>query len=82
MIFEAINQIKSAMQITVDLDDSQDEIEYRWNLAKKISEHSKLFLEGTISGGDFLDLAETTGIDIDQYANEIEENLEEIGLLL
>lgn len=82
MICKAINQIKSAIQIIVDFDAPQEEIEYRWNLAKKISQHSKLFLEGRISGGDFLDLAETTEIDIDQYADEVEENLEEIGLFL
>jgi len=82
MTFEAINKIKSALQIVINLDDSVEEIEYRWNLAKKISAHSKLFLEGRISGGDFLDLAETTEIDIDQYADEVEENLEEIGLFL
>ena len=70
------------MQIIVDLDAAAaEEIEYRWNLAHKISKHSKLFLEGKISGGDFLDLAETTGIDIDQYSEEVEENLEEVGFL-
>lgn len=79
---EAINRIKSALQIVIDLDSPREEIEYRWNLANKISQHSKLFLEGRISGGDFLDLAETTEIDIDQYADEVEENLEEIGLFL
>ena len=79
---ETINRIKSALQIVIDLDSSKEEIEYRWNLANKISQHSKLFLEGRVSGGDFLDLAETTEIDIDQYADEIEENLEEIGLFL
>ncbi|MEG4027568.1 MULTISPECIES: hypothetical protein [unclassified Microcoleus] len=82
MTSEAINKIKSALQIVINLDDSIEEIEYRWNLAKQISQHSKLFLEGRISGGDFLDLAEATEIDIDQYADEVEENLEEIGLLL
>lgn len=82
MISEIVNQIKSGLQIVIDFDASQEEIEYRWNLAKKISQHSKLFLEGRISGGDFLDLAETTEIDIDQYADEVEENLEEIGLFL
>jgi hypothetical protein len=82
MISEAINQIKSALQIVVDLDAPEEEIEYRWNLAKQISQHSRLFLEGRISGGDFLDLAETTQIDIDQYADEVEENLEEIGFFL
>ena len=82
MTSKAINQIKSALQIVVDFDASQEEIEYRWNLAKQISQHSKLFLEGHISGGDFLDLAETTEIDIDRYADEVEENLEEIGLFL
>ena len=81
MISTAINQIRSALQIVIDLDSAKDEIQYRWNLAKKISQHSKLFLEGRISGGDFLDLAETTEIDIDQYAEEVEENLEEIGFL-
>ena len=75
----AINQIRSALQIVVDLDSSREEIEYRWNLAHKIGQHSKLFLEGRISGRDFLDLAETTEIDIDQYANEVEDNLEQIG---
>jgi anthranilate phosphoribosyltransferase len=40
-----------------------------------------LFLEGQISGSDFLDLAETTGINIDLYSEEVEENLEEIGFL-
>ena len=79
---QAIGQIRSALQIVIDLDSSRDEIEYRWNLAHQISQHSKLFLEGKISGGDFLDLAETTEIDIDQYADEVEENLEEIGLFL
>ena len=79
---EAINRIKSALQIVIDLDSSAEEIEYRWNLANKINKHSKLFLEGRISGGDFLDLAETTGIDIDLYSDEVEENLEEIGLFL
>ena len=79
---EAINRIKSALQIVIDLDSSIEEIEYRWNLAHKISQHSKSFLEGRISGGDFLDLAETTEIDIDQYADEVEDNLEEIGLFL
>lgn len=79
---EAINRIKSALQIVVDLDSSKEEIEYRWNLANKISQHSKSFLEGRISGGDFLDLAETTEIDIDKYADEVEENLEEIGLFI
>ncbi|MEG4121757.1 hypothetical protein QUA43_30335 [Microcoleus sp. N9_B4] len=82
MTSEAINKIKSALQIVIDLDDSIEEIEYRWNLAKQISHHSRLFLEGQISGGDFLDLVETTEIDIDQYADEVEENLEEIGLFL
>ena len=79
---EAINQIRSSLQIVIDLDSSIEEIEYRWNLAHQISQHSRLFLEGQISGGDFLDLAETTEIDIDQYADEVEENLEEIGLFL
>ena len=79
---EAINQIKSALQIAINLDSPVEEIEYRWNLAQKISQHSKLFLEGRISGSDFLDLAETTEIDIDGYAEEVEENLEEIGFLV
>jgi len=79
---EAVNRIKAALQIVIDLDSSREEIEYRWSLARKISQHSKLFLEGQISGGDFLDLAETTEINIDQYADEVEENLEEIGLFL
>jgi hypothetical protein len=82
MTFEAIDRIKSLLQIVVDLDACQDEIEYRWSLAQKISKHSKLFLEGRISGGDFLDLAETTEIDIDQYADEVKANLEEIGFFL
>lgn len=79
---EALSRIRSSLQIVIDLDESAEEIERRWNLAKKISQHSKLFLEGKISGGDFLDLAETTEIDIDQYADEVEENLEEIGFFL
>jgi hypothetical protein len=77
----AISRIRSALQIEIDLDSSIEEIEYRWSLAKKIGQHSKLFLEGKISGSDFLDLAETTEIDIDQYSEEIEENLEIIGFL-
>jgi hypothetical protein len=81
MSTEAVNRIRSSLQIVINLDDSREEIEYRWHLAKKISQHSKLFLEGKITGGDFLDLAETTEIDIDQYADEVEENLEEIGFL-
>ncbi len=79
---QAISRIRSALQIVIDLDSSREEIEYRWHLAHKINQHSKLFLEGKISGGDFLDLAETTELDIDQYADEVEENLEEIGFLL
>lgn len=79
---QAIGQLRSALQIVIDLDSSREEIEYRWNLAHKISEHSKLFLEGKISGTDFLDLVETTELDIDQYADEVEENLEEIGFFL
>jgi hypothetical protein len=82
MFSEALSRVRSSLQIVIDLDDSKEEIERRWHLAKKISQHSKLFLEGKISGGDFLDLAETTEIDIDQYADEVEENLEEIGFLL
>ncbi len=82
MSTKAINRIKSALQIVIDLDSPMEEIEYRWNLAHKISQHSKLFLEGHITGGDFLDLAETTEIDIDKYADEVEENLEKIGLFL
>jgi hypothetical protein len=78
---DAIEQIRSSLQITIDSDATPEEIEYRWNLACKISQHSKLFLEGKISGSDFLDLAETTEIDIDQYAAEVEENLEVIGFL-
>jgi hypothetical protein len=82
MIFDAISRIRSSLQIIVDLDEAEEEIERRWDLSRKISQHSKLFLEGKISGGDFLDLAETTEIDIDQYSQEIEENLEKIGFLL
>jgi len=78
---DPIDCIKSSLQIIVDLDAAEEEIEYRWNLGHKISQHSKWFLEGKISGGDFLDLVETTGIDIDQYGEEIEDNLEEIGFL-
>jgi len=78
---DPIDFIKSSLQIIVDLDAAEEEIDYRWNLAHKISQHSKLFLEGKISGGEFLDLAETTGINIDQYSEEIEDNLEEIGFL-
>ena len=81
MIFDPISRIRSSLQIIVDLDAAEEEIDYRWNLARKISQYSKLFLEGKISGGDFLDLAETTEIDIDQYSHEVEENLEEIGFL-
>jgi hypothetical protein len=81
MPFDAISQIRSSLQIVVDLEASAEEIKYRWSLAKKINQHSKLFLEGQISGSDFLDLAETTEIDIDQYADEVEENLEGIGFL-
>jgi hypothetical protein len=79
---DPIDSIKSSLQIIVDLDAAEEEIDYRWNLARKISQHSKLFLEGKISGGDFLDLAETTGIDIDEYSQEVEENLEDIGFLV
>jgi hypothetical protein len=81
MSHEAISRIRSALQIVIDPDAATEEIQWRWNLARKINQHSKLFLEGRISGGDFLDLAETTEIDIDQYADEIEQNLEEIGFL-
>lgn len=83
MTFEniAINRVKSSLQIVIDLDSSIEEIEYRWHLAQQINQHSKLFLEGKISGADFLDLAEMTEIDIDQYADEVEENLEKIGFL-
>ena len=80
-ISDPINRIRSSLQIVVDLDAAQEEIEYRWHLAHKISQHSKWFLEGKISGGDFLDLVESTEIDIDQYSEEVEENLEEIGFL-
>jgi len=82
MTVDPIALIKSSLQITIDCDAVAEEIEYRWNLAQKISKHSKLFLEGKISGGDFLDLAESTEIDIDRYADEVEENLEEIGFLV
>jgi len=83
MVDEAIAKIRSSLQIVVDLDaSSSEEIEYRWNLSRQIASHSKLFLEGKISGGDFLDLAETTEIDMDLYVGEIEENLEEIGFLI
>jgi len=76
-----IHKLRSALQIVVDLDLAQEEIEGCWQIACAISQHSKLFLEGKISGGDFLDLAETTGVLIDQYADEVEQNLEEIGFL-
>ena len=82
MSLDPINRIRSSLQIIVDLDATEEEIDYRWRLAHKISQHSKLFLEGKISGGDFLDLAETTGIDIDQYSEEVEDNLEKIGFLV
>jgi hypothetical protein len=82
MTFDAISRIRSSLQIVVDLDAAVEEIEFRWNLARQINQHSKLFLEGRISGSDFLDLAETTEIDIEQYADEVEENLEEIGFFL
>jgi hypothetical protein len=72
MIFDAISRIRSTLQIIVDLDEAKEEIEYRWNLAHKISNHSQLFLEVKISLADFLDLAESTEIDIDQYSAEIE----------
>jgi hypothetical protein len=75
-MIDPIELIRSSLQITIDSDATAEEIDYRWNLARKISQHSRLFLEGKISGGDFLDLAETTEIDIDQYADEVEENLE------
>jgi hypothetical protein len=78
---DPIENIKSSLQIIVDFDAAEEEIEHRWCLAHKISQHSKWFLEGKISGGDFLDLAETTGINIDEYIEEIEDNLEEIGFL-
>jgi hypothetical protein len=80
-MIDPISLVRSSLQIIVDLDAAEEEIDYRWNLARKISQHSKWFLEGKISGGDFLDLAETTEIDIDQYSEELEENLEEIGFL-
>jgi hypothetical protein len=82
MKFDPIKRVRSSLQIIVDFDSAEEEIEYRWKLAHKISQHSKLFLEGKISGGDFLDLAESTGIDIDQYSEEVEDNLEEIGFLV
>jgi hypothetical protein len=82
MIDKAISCISSSLQIAIDPDAAEEEILYRWDLARKINQHSRLFLEGKISGSDFLDLAETTEIDIDGYAEEIEENLEEIGFLL
>jgi hypothetical protein len=72
MIFDAISRIRSTLQIIVDLDEAKEEIEYRWNLAHKISNHSQLFLEVKISLADFLDLAESTEIDLDQYSAEIE----------
>lgn len=77
----AIQSLRSSFQIVVDFDAAAEEIECRWHLATSIARHSQLFLEGKISGSDFLDLAETTEINIDQYAQEIEENLENIGFL-
>lgn len=77
----AIAKIRSSLQIVIDLSAAAEEVERRWMLATKIANHSKLFLEGKISGGDFLDLAESTEIDIDRYADEVEENLVEIGFL-
>ena len=82
MTFDAISRIRSSLQIVVDLDAAVEEIEFRWNLARQINQHSKLFLEGRISGSDFLDLAETTEIHIEKYADDVEENLEEIGFFL
>ncbi|WP_293341055.1 hypothetical protein [Microcoleus sp. CAWBG58] len=81
MASKAINLIRSSLQIVIDLDAAAEEIEQRWLLASKIANHSKLFLEGEISGGDFLDLAESTEIDIDRYVEEVEGNLEAIGFL-
>lgn len=77
----AIQSLRSSFQIVVDFDAAVEEIECRWHLATSIARHSQLFLEGKITGSDFLDLAETTGINIDQYAQEVEENLEELGFL-
>lgn len=78
---EAIHELRSSLQIVIDFDAAIEEIEKRWYLATVIGQHSKLFLEGKISGSDFLDLAEQTGINIDKYADEVEENLEDIGFL-
>jgi len=77
----AIQSLRSNFQIVVDLDAAAEEIEYRWHLASSIARQSQAFLEGKITGSDFLDLVETTGIDINQYSEEIEDNLEEIGFL-
>jgi len=81
MIPDPVRRISSSLQIIVDLDAAEEEINYRFHLARLINKHSKLFLEGHISGSEFLDLAETTGINIDLYSEEVEENLEEIGFL-
>lgn len=78
----AIQSLRSSFQIVVDLDAAAEEIEYRWRLATSVTRYSQSFLEGEITGSDFLDLVETTGIEIDRYAQEIEENLEDIGFLL
>jgi hypothetical protein len=77
----AIYQLRSSLQIVVDFDAAVEEIEYRFQLGASIAQSSKLFLEGKISGADFFDLAEQSGINIDQYAEEVEENLENIGFL-
>lgn len=75
----AIQSLRPSFQIVVDLDAAAEEIEYRWHLASSIARHSQGFLEGKITGSDFLDLVETTGIEIDLYAQEVERNLEDIG---
>lgn len=78
---QAILLLRSSLQIVIDFDAALEEIENRWYLATKIAQSSKLFLEGKISGSDFLNLAEQTGIDIDRYAEEVEQNLEDIGFM-
>ena len=79
---DAVNKIRSSLQIVINLEAATEEIEQRSILSAKIANHSKLFLEGKISGGEFLDLAESTEIDIDRYVDEIETNLSEIGFFL
>lgn len=77
----ALRTVSSCLSIVVDLDAAAEEVAWRWELSKQIAKHSKLFLEGKISGGDLLDLVEAEGLDIDQYVEEVEDNLEAVGFL-